>query len=79
MDDYYEHHERLTLDPEARNARHTYIKAAEDGLTWQIDQVLVDPEGLNDWQARFRVDLSGAREAGRPVLALERIGPVAGE
>ena len=78
MDAYYDGHERLTLDPEARNARHTYCKVADDGLTWQIGQVLVDPEGLNDWQASFRVDLASARAAGRPVMVLEGIGPIVG-
>lgn len=76
MGNYYDGHERLSLDPEARNARHTYIRVAEDGQSWQVDQMLVDPDGLNDWQARFKIDLATAREAGRPVLVLVGIGPV---
>ncbi|MDB6069215.1 MAG: box helicase domain protein [Verrucomicrobiales bacterium] len=78
MDGYYAGHERLTLDPEARNSRHTYIKVSEDGMFWKIDQVMVDPEALNDWQVSFRVDLAAARAAGRPVLVLNGMGPVAG-
>ena len=73
---YYEGHERLALDPEARQSGHTHILVEEDGSCWRIDQVLVDPEGLNDWQARFRVDLPAARAAGRPVLVLEGIEPI---
>jgi superfamily II RNA helicase len=76
MDGYYAGHERLTLDPEARNARHTYIKISEDNQSWQIDQVLVDPEALNDWQATFRVDLAAARAAGRPGLVFEGLKPL---
>jgi hypothetical protein len=76
MDGYYADHERLTLDPEARNARHTYIKISEDNQSWQIDQVLVDPEALNDWQATFRVDLAAARAAGRPGLVFEGLKPL---
>jgi len=76
MEAFHAEHERLTLDPEARNARHTYVKVSEDALSWKVDQVLVDAMGLNDWQAGFRVDLAASREAGRPVLMLEGIGPV---
>ncbi len=79
MDSYYGGHERVTLDPEARNARHTYINVSGDAQSWQINQVLVDPEALNDWQVSFRVDLATAREAGRPVLVLLGIGPVAAD
>ena len=37
---------------------------------------LVDPEGLNDWQAEFVVDLAQAREAGKVALVLGGIGAV---
>lgn len=76
MEAYYEGHERLSLDPEARQSGHTHILVESEADCWQVDQVFVDPEGLNDWQARFRVDLPAARAAGRPVLVLEGIGPI---
>jgi hypothetical protein len=76
MEAYYEGHERLSLDPEARQSGHTHIRVESEADCWQVDQVFVDPEGLNDWQARFRVDLPAARAAGRPVLVLEGIGPI---
>ncbi len=69
-------HSRICLDPDARNARHTYVEPSEDGKTWRIDQVLVDPEGHNDWRLEFHLDLERARRAGRPVLRLMQIGPV---
>jgi superfamily II RNA helicase len=76
LDPYYEEHERINLDNEARNGRHTYVEPSEDQRTWRVFQVLVDPEGLNDWQAEFSVDLAQAREDGMPSLALVAIGPV---
>lgn len=76
MEAYYSGHERLTLDAEARNSRHTHVQPAEDNQSWRIDQVLIDPEGHNDWQATFHVDLPAARTAGRPILILESIQPV---
>ncbi len=75
---YYSHeHERITLDPEARNHKHTYISQDDENGTWLISQVLVDPAGLNDWQATFSVDKALARETGKPVLALISIAPIA--
>ncbi|MEZ0274051.1 MAG: DUF3516 domain-containing protein [Roseimicrobium sp.] len=76
LEPYYDEHERISLDNEARNGRHTYVEPSEDKRTWRVCQVLVDPEGLNDWQAEFSVDLAQAREAGKPSLSLVAIGPV---
>jgi hypothetical protein len=69
-----EHGGGLRLDPEARNLRHTYVEPAEDGTSWRVQQMLVDPEGLNDWVAEFEVDLVASRAAGKPVLKLLRLG-----
>ena len=74
LDAYLAGHGRFRLDPEGRNARHTYVLPAEDGLTWRIQQMLVDPEEDNDWVAEFEVDLAASRQAGEPVLRLLRLG-----
>ena len=76
MPAYLEEHERLCFDPEARNIRHTYVRPAEDGQSWNVQQMLVDPEGHNDWVAEFEVDLPQCRERGEPVLHLVRVGPL---
>ncbi len=76
-DAYQTEHGRLSLDPEARNARHTYVMKSEDQKCWSVQQVLVDPGGLNDWVAEFAVDLPRSREKGEPVWELTRIGPIA--
>jgi hypothetical protein len=39
--------------------------------------VLVDPEGLNDWQATFTVDKALAREEGKPTLKLVGLAAIA--
>ncbi|MDD5348866.1 MAG: DUF3516 domain-containing protein [Chthoniobacteraceae bacterium] len=67
-------HRFLRLDPEARNLRHTYVTPSEDGQTWTVAQMLVDPDELNDWVAEFRVDLAPSRETGEPVMRLVKIG-----
>jgi hypothetical protein len=74
MDAYHAEHEQLLLTPEARNARHTYVLPSEDKKTWRVQQMLVDPEGDNDWVAEFEVDLVQSRATGEPFLELRRIG-----
>ena len=73
LDAYYAGHEQIRLDPEARNSRHTYVVPSEDKQTWRVQQMLVDPEGHNDWVAEFAVDLAASRQAGEPVVSLRRV------
>ncbi len=77
FDAYHQDHQRLCLDPEARNLRHTHVKPLPETQAWHIDQMLVDPEGHNDWVAAWHVDLAASRERREPVLRLARIGPLA--
>ena len=74
MADYLADHQQLLLTPEARNLRHTYVIPSEDKRTWRVQQMLVDPEGHNDWVAEFEVDLAQSRSAKEPVPRLCRIG-----
>src|SRR5690242_6586517 len=73
-DEYHAGHERICLEPEARNIRHTYVLPAEDRKSWRVQQMLVDPEGHNDWVVEFDVDLNESRQLGEPALRLRRIG-----
>jgi len=73
---YLAEHERLSLNPEARNARHTYVQPHDDQKSWRIDQMLVDPAGHNDWVARFETDLAAARERRDVHLRLLFTGPL---
>jgi len=77
LDAYHTEHERICLDPNARNIRHTYVTPSEDKKTWRVQQMLVDPEEHNDWVAEFVVDLPASRAANELVLLLRRIGPLA--
>ncbi len=74
MEAYEAEHERLCLDPNARNTRHTYVVPSEDKKTWRVQQMLVDPEEANDWVAEFDVDLAQSRALGEPCLQLRRVG-----
>ncbi len=74
MEDYEAGHERLCLDPNARNIRHTYVTPSEDKKSWRVQQMLVDPAGDNDWVAEFEADLIQSRASAGPILRLRRIG-----
>ncbi len=72
LDDYHAGHQRIRLDPEARNSRHTHL--ADDGIT--VDQTLIDPDELNDWSATFTINREKSDERRTPVLHLESLGPI---
>lgn len=76
LDAFYTDHERLCLEPNARNVRHTYVVPAEDKKSWRVQQMLVDPQEHNDWVTEFAVDLAASRQQNEPVLRLLRIGPL---
>ena len=71
-------HGGLRLDPEARNLRHTSVVVAEDRSSWRVQQMLIDPAGLNDWLAEVDVDLTASRVTGEPVVQLVRLGTLVG-
>ena len=79
MDVFQEGHGRLRFDPEARNAKHCRIEAEPGAKVWKVEQILVDDSELNDWSARFEVDLSASAEEGRAVISLIGIGPIVEE
>ena len=76
LDAFYAEHERICLDSNARNLRHTYVTPLDDKRTWRVQQMLVDPEEHNDWVAEFIVDLAASRQNSEPVLRLQRLAPL---
>ncbi len=74
--DYLKDHERILLDNEARNLRHTYIKPSEDNRTWLVHQTIVDPEAHNDWSIDLQIDLAQSRQLAKPHFQLLRVGPI---
>jgi hypothetical protein len=53
------------------------VTPSDDGKTWRVEQVLVDPDGHNDWKAEFEVDLAASDDRGEPVIRLRDIASVA--
>ena len=78
IDPFYEDHEAILLDANARAIRNTFIKK-ESSEIWRVSQTLVDPEGHNDWAVDFEIDLKKSREAGSVCLKLLNVGPISSE
>lgn len=68
---YFDARGRFRLDPEGRSALNTHF--ADDGEVWEVAQVLIDPEGLNDWEAVFTLSLPDSRAAAVPVLRFDSV------
>ena len=71
---YEAEHGYISLDPNARNVRHTYVTPAEDQQSWRVQQMLVDKDEHNDWVVEFTVNLAESRKSGEPHLSLARMG-----
>ena len=67
----------MSFEPEARNLKYTHIEKDEQNAVLQIQQVLVDVNGFNDWIADFTVDIKASKQKGRPDIMLKRIHPAA--
>lgn len=75
---YYESHDWIRLDPEARNKSHTAITESDDRTHLTIEQILIDPEALNDVQIVFDLSIQSAKETGSIRLVPIQIRPIAG-
>ncbi len=82
---YFDARSRFRLDPEGRAVKHTHFSedggqnTEDSGKTWQIAQVLADPEEQNDWEARFTVSLDESRKENRAVVQFVSVRPVGAE
>jgi superfamily II RNA helicase len=73
LEAFYQEHDRIRLDPEARNTRHSYFEPMPETGVLRVQQMLVDSLENNDWLAEFHVEMEASRCAGAPQLSLLRI------
>ncbi len=76
LDGYFAEHLRIRLDPEARATKHSRMEE-DSPRRWSFEQILVDPDELNDWLLRVEVDLDRSDTEERPVLVLEGLRGIA--
>ncbi|MFT4124085.1 MAG: DUF3516 domain-containing protein [Microbacteriaceae bacterium] len=74
LDGYFDEYDAVGTDADARSA--AFVTIEEGALEWRVTQVLADPAGDHDWRIEASVRLADSAEAGEPVLAVTRVGPV---
>ncbi len=76
MNEYYNsQHSKICTNSQARDPKNTlFLK--DDGPIWKIQQILIDPEGHNDWALNFNLGLEASQAASHPILELTHIGPL---
>jgi superfamily II RNA helicase len=73
MAPYWAAHKVLLATPAARQPKHTRLDELEP-RRFRAQQVLLDPEGDEDWALDCIVDLTAPQPEGMPLLDLQRIG-----
>ncbi len=73
LEPFFADHETLRFDHNARLAEHTQITEIGDH-SWQVVQVLLDPEDDNLWFIEGKVDLSDKAALDGPLVTVTRIG-----
>ena len=63
---YWDEHEVLPTDADARGPG--LLVVTENGRTWDLRQIIDDPDGNHDWSITAQVDLDECDEAGELVL-----------
>ncbi len=66
---YWEEHAGLLVDADARSAARLLIDRTSNE-SWQVRQILSDPDGNHDWALVLRVDLAACRRENRLVIQL---------
>jgi superfamily II RNA helicase len=70
---YWAAHPRIDTTPLARRPHNTFVKELAP-RRWEAVQRIVDEAGEADWAITCELDLTGAYDADRPLLALVRVG-----
>ena len=72
MAPYWQTHDALGIDGDARSAAHFVLSEEPD--RWVITQQLADPAGDGDWRFIATMDIATALDEGAPALVLQELG-----
>ncbi len=76
MDEYWEEHDLVLADADARGPALLLVDTETEPGVWRVRQILHDPEGFHDWAISADVDLAASDESGQVVVHLRDVGPV---
>jgi superfamily II RNA helicase len=69
---YFAEHDSIDTGPDARGPRMLVVE--KEGRSWQVQQIIGDPEGDHDWRILASVDLDASDDEGE--LVMEVVGLV---
>jgi len=73
MAPFFAEHAAIRLDPGARAPENTRVTKAPAAQTWDVEQVIPDAEGDDDWALSCWIDLEASAAAARPVVVMRRV------
>ncbi|WP_080797455.1 DEAD/DEAH box helicase [Arabiibacter massiliensis] len=76
LDAYYEAHEAVLVDADARSSAYLVIDESDEQAAhvWRVRQIFSDPEGDHDFAIVAEVDLDATQEEGEAVFKSLRVG-----
>ncbi len=66
LDDYFVEHDSIDTGPDARGPQMLLIE--KNDRTWEVQQIVGDPDGDHDWRITATVDLVASDEEGELVM-----------
>jgi len=66
--DYFEEHDTIDTGPDARGPHMLLVEKGRE--TWEVQQIVGDPEGHHDWRIHAEVDLPASDESGELVMTV---------
>jgi len=70
---YFDEYEDIGIDADARSAE--LVQISEGAGTWQVRQVLADPDEHHDWAISASIDLAASDAAAEPAISITNVGP----
>ena len=78
IDEYFEAHEELLLDADARSTKYFHVDESDEKEkhVWHVHQQFRDPDEDCDFGIMADVDLDASQEAGEAIFASYRVGSI---
>jgi superfamily II RNA helicase len=76
LDDYFEVHDEIRLDGDARSMAYLNIDETPENTEhlWRVEQIFLDEEEAGDFRIRAEVDLDATQEQGAVIFRNYRVG-----
>ncbi|MDA0713004.1 MAG: DUF3516 domain-containing protein [bacterium] len=72
LSEYYENYDKIIFDPRAKHSEYTIIEKITDE-SWTVRQVILDPEGNNDWVISGTIEIDEKLTMDQPIVYLSQI------